>query len=39
MQWTGGKNAGFSSAEPWFFVNSNYPEINAELRRTTPIPC
>ena len=30
MQWSAGKNAGFSSAEPWIAVNPNYPEINAE---------
>ncbi|RVD30984.1 alpha-glucosidase [Mesorhizobium sp. M4B.F.Ca.ET.017.02.2.1] len=31
MQWNGGTNAGFTSAEkPWFGVNPNYSEINAE---------
>ncbi len=31
MQWTAGRNAGFTSAErPWFAVNPNYREINAE---------
>ena len=30
MQWTGGKNAGFTLGTPWLKVNSNYPEINVE---------
>ncbi|TIX18479.1 MAG: DUF3459 domain-containing protein [Mesorhizobium sp.] len=31
MQWNGTANAGFTSAEkPWFAVNPNYSEINAE---------
>ena len=30
MQWTPGKNAGFSKAAPWIKVNPNYTEINAE---------
>lgn len=30
MQWSAGKNAGFSDAEPWFTVNPNYTEINVE---------
>ena len=28
MQWSGAEHAGFSTAEPWFFVNPNYREIN-----------
>ncbi|NCB51654.1 MAG: alpha-glucosidase [Clostridia bacterium] len=28
MQWTAGKNAGFSEVRPWFYVNDNYREIN-----------
>ena len=28
MQWSDEENAGFSSATPWFYVNSNYKEIN-----------
>jgi oligo-1,6-glucosidase len=30
MQWSAEKNAGFTSAEPWFTVNPNYTEINVE---------
>lgn len=29
VQWSAGKNAGFTEAEdPWFFINPNYTEIN-----------
>ena len=30
VQWTAGPNAGFTSGEPWFFVNENYPAVNVE---------
>lgn len=30
MQWSGGKNAGFTAGKPWLRINPNYPEINAE---------
>ena len=31
VQWTDGKNAGFTDGEkPWFFINKNYKEINVE---------
>lgn len=31
VQWTGGKNAGFTTAdEAWFKINPNYTEINVE---------
>lgn len=33
MQWTSGKNAGFSAGEPWFTVNPNYDWINVEAQR------
>ena len=32
MQWTSGKNAGFSEAVPWFFVNENYKDINVQAQ-------
>ena len=28
VQWDNSQYAGFSTAEPWFYVNPNYPEIN-----------
>ncbi len=37
MQWNGGKNAGFTTAEkPWFVVNPNYTEINVEAAEKDP---
>ncbi len=30
MQWTGGRYAGFTDAVPWFYVNSNYTQINVQ---------
>ncbi len=30
MQWTAGKNAGFTTGTPWVPVNENHTEINAE---------
>ena len=30
MQWTSGKNAGFTEGEPWFFVNENARTVNVE---------
>ncbi len=36
MQWSGEKNAGFSEAEPWFYVNQNYREINVEAEEADP---
>ena len=30
MQWDSSENAGFTSGTPWFALNPNYPEINAE---------
>ena len=30
MQWSGGKNAGFTEGEPWFFVNENFRSVNVE---------
>ena len=30
MQWTGGENAGFTTAEPWIGVNANHASVNAE---------
>lgn len=36
MQWSNGANAGFSDGEPWFYVNKNYMEINAEKEEQEP---
>ena len=37
VQWTAGKNAGFTDAEkPWFYLNENYPEINVERQENDP---
>lgn len=30
MQWTAGKNAGFTDGESWIRINPNYPDINVE---------
>ena len=36
VQWSGEENAGFSTAEPWFYVNPNYREINAAAEDRDP---
>ncbi|MBQ9276100.1 MAG: alpha-glucosidase [Clostridia bacterium] len=36
MQWTSGKNAGFSDVEPWFTVNPNYKTVNVETEEQDP---
>ena len=36
VQWTGGRNAGFSEAEPWFCVNDNYGRVNVEAEEKDP---
>lgn len=36
MQWTSGKNAGFSRSEPWLPVAPNYLEINVEKESKEP---
>ncbi len=36
VQWTGGDNAGFSTGTPWFRVNPNHTEINAEAAVAEP---
>lgn len=36
MQWSGEKNAGFSEARPWFYVNGNYREVNVEAQEKDP---
>ncbi len=36
MQWTAGKNAGFTAGTPWIPVNPNYVQINAEAALADP---
>ncbi|HKL84061.1 MAG TPA: alpha-amylase family glycosyl hydrolase, partial [Bacilli bacterium] len=36
MQWTNGKNAGFTSGSPWLKINPNYPEVNVESQMKDP---
>ena len=36
MQWSAEKNAGFTSGEPWFYVNPNYTEINVAAQEKDP---
>lgn len=36
MQWNAGTNAGFSTANPWHTVNSNYREFNVSTMRSDP---
>ena len=36
FQWSSAPNGGFSSAEPWFALNPNYREINAESQEDDP---
>ena len=36
MQWTAGKNAGFTDAEPWMPVHPNHAYINAESQVNDP---
>ena len=36
MQWTAGKNAGFTDGTPWLRVNPNYTSINVEDEEKNP---
>lgn len=36
VQWTDGKNAGFTTGKPWFYINPNYKEVNAEKELSDP---
>ena len=38
-QWSAEKNAGFTTGEPWFYVNENYRTVNAPPRRRTRTAC
>jgi oligo-1,6-glucosidase len=36
VQWSSGPNAGFTTGEPWFYVNQNYTKINAADEAADP---
>ena len=36
VQWTSGKNAGFTEGTPWLMVNPNYTSINVESQEKNP---
>lgn len=36
MQWTGGRNAGFSAGDPWICVNPNHRWLNVDAQRGVP---
>ena len=36
MQWDDGPNAGFTTGEPWFYVNYNYQDINVAAQEGDP---
>ena len=36
VQWDDSENAGFTSGEPWFYVNPNYPNINVAQQEQDP---
>ncbi|MEZ4950515.1 MAG: alpha-glucosidase C-terminal domain-containing protein [Saprospiraceae bacterium] len=39
MQWTSGKNAGFTSGTPWLKVNANHDTINVATEEKNPNSC
>ena len=36
IQWSAGKNAGFTTGEPWIMLNPNHTRINAEAEEQDP---
>ena len=36
MQWSAGKNAGFTTGTPWFYVNQNYKTVNVGTEESDP---
>ena len=36
VQWDDSENAGFTTGEPWFYVNQNYKEINVAQQEKDP---
>ena len=36
VQWNDGEHAGFTTGEPWFYVNQNYKEINVAQQEKDP---
>ena len=36
VQWDDSEHAGFTTGEPWFYVNENYPHINVAAQERDP---
>lgn len=36
MQWDSTDNGGFTTGEPWFYVNPNYQEVNVAEQEKDP---
>jgi alpha-glucosidase len=36
MQWTAGRNAGFTTGEPWLPIADDYEQVNVEVQREAP---
>ena len=36
VQWDSSENAGFTTGQPWFYVNDNYQEINVAAQEADP---
>jgi oligo-1,6-glucosidase len=36
VQWDGSENAGFTTGDPWFYVNQNYKDINVAQQEDDP---
>ena len=36
VQWDDSENAGFSTSEPWFYVNENYKSVNVKAQQSDP---
>lgn len=37
MQWTAGKNAGFTEGKPWINLNPSYKDINVAMQKGNPL--
>ncbi|MBR3367547.1 MAG: alpha-glucosidase [Lachnospiraceae bacterium] len=36
VQWSGSRNAGFTTGKPWFYINPNYRQVNVEAEEKDP---